>query len=191
MELPHLALYDIDRHRALVMVREGKGRRDRVVPIGARALAWVEAYLSDSRPLLQVGAEEALFLTDYGAPMTPEILAAKVKRYLRLAGLHRIGSCHLLRHAMATHMLDNGADIRFIQAMLGHADLATTQIYTQVSVEKLKEIHAATHPARLERAEPAAAADTDLAPAEPRASAQDALYAALDAEAHAEDEPSL
>ena len=75
-----------------------------------------------------------------------------VKRYLTAAGIEVTGSCHLFRHAMATHMLENGADIRFIQAMLGHEDLASTQIYTRVSVEKLREIHRATHPsARLTR----------------------------------------
>ena len=74
-----------------------------------------------------------------------------MKRYLNQAGIETPGACHLFRHAMATHMLNNGADIRFIQAMLGHADISTTQIYTQVSIRQLKEIHTATHPAKLER----------------------------------------
>jgi integrase/recombinase XerD len=74
-----------------------------------------------------------------------------VKRYLLAAGVTQKGSCHLFRHAMATHMFENGADIRFIQAMLGHASLHTTEIYTQVTLGKLKEIHNATHPARLHR----------------------------------------
>ena len=149
MELPALAIYDVDLTRRLVMVREGKGRRDRVIPIGERACAWVEKYLLDARPQLLTGDTEVLFVTDYGEPMTPELLANKVKRYMDFAGIHKPGATHLFRHACATHMLENGADTRFIQAMLGHADLATTQIYTHVSVEKLKEIHAATHPARL------------------------------------------
>ena len=74
-----------------------------------------------------------------------------MRRYLEWGGVKAPGSCHLLRHACATHMLENGADIRFIQALLGHADLSSTQIYTNVSIVKLKEIHAATHPAKLKR----------------------------------------
>lgn len=152
MELPALKVYDIDLHRAIVIVREGKGRRDRIIPLGERALAWVEKYLTESRPQLLLNVhEEALFLNDYGDPLPRDALARKVKHYMALAGIKKTGSCHLFRHAMATHMLDNGADTRFIQAMLGHADLATTQIYTHVSVAKLKEIHAATHPAKLQR----------------------------------------
>ena len=150
MELPALKIHDIDLHRAIVVVREGKGRRDRVIPIGERALAWVEKYVTESRPkLLLHQHEEALFLNDYGEPLPRDMLARKVKHYMKQAGVKKTGSCHLFRHAMATHMLDNGADTRFIQAMLGHADLATTQIYTHVSIEKLREIHAATHPAKL------------------------------------------
>jgi integrase/recombinase XerD len=72
--------------------------------------------------------------------------ARPVKRYLKQAGIEVTGSCHLFRHAMAAHMLENGADIRFIQAMLGHGDISGTQVYTQVSVEKLRAVHIATHP---------------------------------------------
>ncbi|WP_408469878.1 tyrosine-type recombinase/integrase [Paraburkholderia strydomiana] len=94
--------------------------------------------------------EWTLFLTDYGEPFGKGRLSDLVKRYMERAGI-REGACHVLRHACATHMLENGADIRFIQALLGHADLSSTQIYTQVAIGKLKEIHAATHPAKLER----------------------------------------
>jgi integrase/recombinase XerD len=100
-----------------------------------------------------------------------------VKKYMRHAGIVH-GSCHALRHACATHMLENGADIRFIQALLGHAELSTTQIYTQVAIGKLIEIHAATHPARLERASAAGGAQ---ATATADRDAQ-RLLAALDAE---------
>jgi|GEM_PF-2300968 len=94
--------------------------------------------------------EWTLFLTDHGEPFGKGRLSDLVKRYMERAGI-REGACHVLRHACATQMLENGADIRFIQALLGHADLSSTQIYTQVAIGKLKEIHAATHPAKLER----------------------------------------
>lgn len=161
MELPNLMLYDVDLTRRIVMVREGKGKRDRVIPIGQRAAAWVEKYLLDARPQLLIADSEALFLTDYGLPVTPEYLADRVRRYMQFAGIDKPGACHLFRHAMATHMLENGADTRFIQAMLGHANLATTQIYTHVSIDKLREIHDATHPAKLKRAALDAESDLD------------------------------
>jgi integrase/recombinase XerD len=134
-------------------VRLGKGSKDRLIPVGARACAWIARYVEEVRPQLAIRSDElALFLTDYGEPFEKNRLGDLVRRYLRHAGIAQ-GSCHAFRHAMATHMLENGADIRFIQAMLGHSELSTTQIYTQVSIGKLKEIHAATHPARLERRE--------------------------------------
>ena len=151
MELPGLALYDVDLTRRLVFVREGKGRKDRVIPIGERACAWVEKYVTEARPQLIVANTQALFVSDYGEAITPEFVAAKVKRYMQFAGIDKPGATHLFRHACATHMLENGADTRFIQALLGHSNLATTQIYTHVSIEKLKEIHAATHPAKLHK----------------------------------------
>lgn len=154
MELPALKLYDVDLTRRIIVVREGKGRRDRVIPIGQRAAAWVDQYLTESRPQLLAHPSEALFVTDYGDPVTPEYLAAKVKRYMQFAGINKPGATHLFRHACATHMLEGGADTRFIQAMLGHADLATTQIYTHVSIDKLRQIHDATHPAKMKRDEP-------------------------------------
>jgi integrase/recombinase XerD len=170
MEITGLALYDIDLKRRLIVVREGKGRRDRVVPIGQRAAAWVEKYLLEARPQLLVADSASLFLTDYGEPVTPEYVAQRVRRYMEFAGIDKPGACHLFRHACATHMLENGADTRFIQALLGHSDLSTTQIYTRVSIEKLREIHDATHPARLHRgngrtpsSQPDAQADTLLA----------------------------
>jgi site-specific recombinase XerD len=87
MELPGLALYDIDLTHRLVMVREGKGKRDRAVPIGERAAAWVEKYLHEARPQLLVGDTDALFLTDYGEPMAPEYVAERVRRYMHFAGI--------------------------------------------------------------------------------------------------------
>jgi len=86
-------------------------------------------------------------LHEYGEPFHGNRLTDLAKKYIQAAGVNKPGACHIFRHTMATLMLDNGADIRFIQAMLGHSDLSTTQIYTQVSIAKLKEIHALTHPA--------------------------------------------
>lgn len=147
MELCNLTLYDIDQRRHTLMIRAGKGNKDRLVPIGTRALKWINRYLEDSHPLLITHQhKDRLFLTDYGEPFTREVLTGRVKRIITEAKIDKPGSCHLFRHACATHMLENGADIRFIQAMLGHADLNSTQIYTQVNIDALKDIHTATHP---------------------------------------------
>jgi integrase/recombinase XerD len=178
MELVQLCLYDLDTRGGALTVRAGKGGRDRVVPLGERACAWVERYLQDVRPLLVTGRDEGVcFLTDFGESFEKNRLGDLVKRYVEHAGLHVTGSCHLFRHAMATHMLENGADIRYIQAILGHNDLDTTAIYTQVSIHKLKEIHAATHPAKVQR---------DRSPSASAAEAH-ALLASLAAEATAEE----
>lgn len=151
MELPGVSIYDADLPRGLVWVRHGKGKRERVVPLGERAMAWLDKYLTESRPQLLATDTDALFLTDYGEPISPEYLASKVKRYMQFAGVTKPGSTHLFRHACATHMLEGGADIRYIQEMLGHANLQTTEIYTHVSIDKLIAVHGATHPSRLKR----------------------------------------
>lgn len=151
MELCQLQLQDLSIARLTLYVRQGKGGKDRLLPVGARALQWVNHYLQSVRPQLQMSVQDTtLFLHDYGEAFSSSQLGNLVKNYLRESGIDVVGACHLLRHAMATHMLENGADIRFIQAMLGHADLSTTQIYTHVSIRKLQEVHAATHPAKLE-----------------------------------------
>jgi integrase/recombinase XerD len=152
MELVQLTLYDLDIRGGSLTVRGGKGGRDRVVPLGERACAWLDRYLDDVRPQLLASHDTGhCFLTDFGEPFEKNRLGDLVKRYIERAGFKVIGSCHLFRHAMATHMLENGADIRYIQLILGHSDLDTTAIYTQVSIHKLKLIHAATHPAKLQR----------------------------------------
>jgi integrase/recombinase XerD len=147
-ELIRLTLADLDPDRRLVLIRQGKGRRDRVVPIGPRALGWVARYLAEVRPR-QVGTRDAgiVFLTTRGAAFHPNHLSALVRHYVEAAQLGKRGACHLFRHTMATLMLEGGADIRFIQEMLGHADLTSTQIYTHVSIHQLQTVHAATHPA--------------------------------------------
>ena len=89
-----------------------------------------------------------MFLTDYGEGYRRDNLSTMVKRHIKNSGLEVVGSCHLFRHACASHMLENGADIRFIQTLLGHRDLSTTEIYTHVSIEQLKQVHNATHPAK-------------------------------------------
>jgi integrase/recombinase XerD len=152
-ELINLTLYDIDTERGTLMVRLGKGSKDRLIPIGKRACAWVDRYLQEVRPQLAISSDQqALYLTDYGEPFAKNRLSDMVKRHMQYAGFNS-GGCHAFRHAMATHMLENGADIRYIQAMLGHSELSTTQIYTHVAIGKLQAVHALTHPARLERTE--------------------------------------
>lgn len=152
MELMHLKQYDLDTERGTLMVRQGKGRKDRFLPIGERACQWVDKYLLETRPEIITGHDDqTLFLDDFGQAMSARFLGDMVRRHVEASGITTPGACHVFRHAMATHMLENGADIRYIQAMLGHANLETTQIYTQVSMGKLKEIHNATHPARASR----------------------------------------
>ena len=150
MEAVNLKLYDVDLINGSLMVRQGKGNRDRMVPIGKRACAWIEKYLNELRPELVTGQDDGiLFLTEYGEPMINNRMSDTIKKIIKASGIDKPGACHLFRHAMATHMLENGADIRIIQMILGHAKLTNTEIYTQVSIGKLKEIHQATHPARL------------------------------------------
>ena len=152
-ELMGLGLFDLDRERGTVMIRQGKGKKDRMIPIGERAIAWIDRYQTQVRPELVIERGNAtLFLTQAGESFTPDRLTQLVRGYVEAADTGKSGSCHLLRHTMATLMLENGADIRYIQAMLGHAELSTTQIYTQVSIRKLKEIHSATHPAKVRSA---------------------------------------
>jgi integrase/recombinase XerD len=136
------------------MVRQGEGRKDRVVPIGERALAWIEKYLADVRPQLALEPDDGtLFLAVKGGPFNPDVLTSMVRGYVEASEVGKKGSCHLFRHATATLMLEGGADVRYVQEMLGHAGLNTTQIYTRVSITKLKEIHTATHPgAKLRKA---------------------------------------
>jgi len=146
MELITLKIYDLDSERGTVLVH-GKGRKDRVIPIGERAVIWIEKYLADVRPRLAVEPDDGiLFLTVDGEALSPNRLSDIAGRYVLAAEIGKTGACHLFRHTMATHMLEGGADIRFVQEMLGHAELSTTQTYTKVSIRKLKEIHTRTHP---------------------------------------------
>jgi len=155
LELIELQVFDIDYGRNTVFIRQGKGRKDRIVPLGERARAWLDKYRDEARPQLSTARDEGyLFLSVHGGPLTPKRLSGRIKNYVKKAGIDKVGSCHMFRHTAATLMLENGADIRFIQALLGHASLETTQVYTQVGINKLADIHAATHPgARLVRCE--------------------------------------
>jgi integrase/recombinase XerD len=147
MELCNLKNQDLNLEEGFVMVREGKNNKDRVVPIGERAIAWLDKYLWELRPQLAPDPDYGLvFLTKEGKPINPKHLTVIAYKYVKLAGLGKSGSCHLFRHTMATLMLDGGADIRYIQEMLGHVKLETTQVYTHVSKKKLKEVHKKTHP---------------------------------------------
>jgi len=150
LELANLKLYDLDTERGTLMIRQGKGKKDRVIPIGDRAAAWVEKYVQDGRTHLVVEPDDGtVFLSNAGEPFSLDHLSDLVRVHVDAAQIGKRGACHLFRHTMATLMLENGADIRYVQAMLGHADLKTTQIYTQVSIRHLKQIHSATHPAQL------------------------------------------
>lgn len=152
-EVFSLRLADIDAERGTVFVNEGKGRKDRYVPVSDSALDWLNKYLLDVRYLLVIPPDDnTVFLTDYGEPFNDHRLTDLVRNYVRSAGINH-GACHLFRHAMATHMLEHGADIRFIQAMLGHSKLGTTTIYTHVALKKLKAVYDRSHPAQRKRAQ--------------------------------------
>jgi integrase/recombinase XerD len=158
-EMARLSLGDLNREKRILWVRQGKGRKDRVVPVGQRALGWIEKYIEDVRPLLAADpAELGLFLTGYGQTFSEDVLGRRVHDYIVKAGISReLAGAHLLRHTCATHMLEGGADIRFIQQLLGHEKLETTAIYTEVNIDQLQAVHARTHPAeaRAKRAETA------------------------------------
>lgn len=147
MEIVHLNVFDIDLETRTVTVRQGKGRRDRFVPIGERAVMWVRKYLDEGRPGLIAEPDPGpLFVSDRGGEMGLNTISSLVHDYVKASGINKSGSCHLFRHTVATLMLEGGADIRFVQAMMGHENIQSTEIYTHVAIRKLREIHAATHP---------------------------------------------
>ena len=159
---------DLDRERRTLLVRRGKGLKDRFVPIGERALAWLDKYLAEARPLLTRHRETPLlFVSKNGHRLHANQLSKIVRDYLRAAGIAKPGACHLFRHTTATLMLEAGADVRYIQALLGHTRLSTTQIYTHVSIAKLREVHERTHPARLYRDPASALPGEPVAPPTP------------------------
>jgi len=146
-ELAALRLYDLDNSRGTLAVNAGKGGRSRIIPIAERAVGWCEKWSLDGRPQLAVPPDnDRMFLNTRGGALTTKTLTAIARKHLDAAGIIKPGACHLFRHTAATLMLEGGADIRYIQAMLGHAELTTTQLYTHVAIGPLKAVHERCHP---------------------------------------------
>lgn len=145
-ELVGLRVTQVSLDMGIVRVM-GKGSKERLVPLGEEALTWVRRYLAESRPaILHRRAADALFVTARAESMTRQAFWHLIQRYARKAGLGQRISPHSLRHAFATHLLNHGADLRVVQLLLGHSDVSTTQIYTHVARERLKQLHARHHP---------------------------------------------
>jgi integrase/recombinase XerD len=125
----------------------GKGRKERVVPIASTAIEWIQRYLQEVRPkFMHGGDEQTIFLSNRHRPLSRKTVWTMIKKYARDAGITKTIYPHTLRHSFASHLLANGADLRIIQEMLGHADIATTQIYTHVDPDRLKGVHHKFHP---------------------------------------------
>jgi integrase/recombinase XerD len=153
-EATQLTLDCIERERGVLRIEQGKGRKGRIVPISARALTWLDRYLDQvwSR-FPQAMAHRRVFISvddakrhHQGRPLSASTLTRILGNYVAAAGVNKAGACHIFRHTAATLMMEHGADIRAIQDFLGHSDLKTTGIYTNVSLKFLKEQHAKTHP---------------------------------------------
>lgn len=146
-ELGNLRLDDIDFVNGTVFVNQGKGKKDRLIPVSRRALAWIHKYLEDVRfSLLKKEDPGFLFLSFQGNKLDDASIGLMVTEARKSALIIKTGSTHMFRHTTATMMLENGADIRYVQEMLGHSDLSSTQIYTHVAIRKLKEVYEKTHP---------------------------------------------
>ena len=146
-ELGNLALNDIDFEQYQLRVNQGKGCKDRYVPIAKLACLAIYRYLKQVRSsLANKHSGDTLFLANNGKPFRPTQLSDLVAKYIKLADIKKAGACNQYRHAAATHMVDNGADIRHVQEFLGHADISTTQVYVHVSLAKLKAVYQSTHP---------------------------------------------
>jgi len=145
-ELVTLKVSEVSLDMGVVRVM-GKGSKERLVPLGEEALDWIRRYLAEARPMiLERRLSESLFVTQRGQAMTRQAFWYLIKRYARQAGILKPLSPHVMRHAFATHLLNHGADLRVVQMLLGHADISTTQIYTHVARERLKQLHAIHHP---------------------------------------------
>lgn len=145
-ELVGLTLGQVNTRQGLVRI-VGKGNKERLVPLGEEALGWLARYLRDGRPvLLGEKRSDVLFPSQRGQQMTRQTFWHRLKQVARQAGVHKPLSPHTLRHAFATHLLNHGADLRVVQLLLGHSDLSTTQIYTHVARQRLKDLHRQHHP---------------------------------------------
>lgn len=145
-ELVSVSIAQVSLDMGVVRIM-GKGSKERLVPLGEEALDWLRRYLAEARPaLLNNQVSNAMFVTARGAGMTRQMFWYLIKRHAIHGGLHKPLSPHTLRHAFATHLLNHGADLRVVQLLLGHADISTTQIYTHVARERLKQLHAMHHP---------------------------------------------
>jgi len=145
-ELVHLKLGDLHLEMGLLQTL-GKGDKERIVPIGDVASDWITRYLRDSRPvLLKHRTSPYLFLNAHGGGLSRQAIWQKIKRYVALADIQKDVTPHTLRHSFATHILENGADLRVVQELLGHADITTTQIYTHISKKRLTAVYDRYHP---------------------------------------------
>jgi integrase/recombinase XerD len=145
-ELVTVKVNEVSTQDGVVRVT-GKGSKTRLVPMGQEAADWIDRYLKQARPdILQKRLCDALFVTNRADAMTRQAFWYLIKRYALLAGITKHMSPHVLRHAFATHLLNHGADLRVVQMLLGHADISTTQIYTHVARERLKQLHSVHHP---------------------------------------------
>jgi integrase/recombinase XerD len=149
------------------MIRLGKGKKDRYIPMSDRAFRWVEKYMAEAGPALLMASDDGTVFLEHGVAFDRLRLTTLVRTYIGKSKIGKTGGCHLFRHTVATLMLENGADIRVIQEMPGHAKLSTTELYTRVSINLLRQVYLATHPGASEKAA--------------------ALLAELDAEAEEED----
>lgn len=145
-ELVGMKVSEVSLDMGVVRVM-GKGSKERLVPLGEESLDWIRRYLREGRPAILDGQlSDSLFVTQRGGPMTRQAFWYLIKRYAMQADIRKPLSPHVLRHAFATHLLNHGADLRVVQMLLGHADISTTQIYTHVARERLKQLHARHHP---------------------------------------------
>jgi len=145
-ELINLRYSQLSMDMGVVRVM-GKGRKERLAPLGEESLDWLNRYTKEIRPVLLDGiVTDTVFVTARGAAMTRQAFWYLIKRHAQQVGINKHLSPHTLRHAFATHLLNHGADLRVVQLLLGHADISTTQIYTHIARERLKQLHARHHP---------------------------------------------